>query len=220
MSILSFPTLSGGYSTIDSVKFLINFGDGNVVTEHGRISTVPFLSAGDHVNYNYTQPGVYNVKVIAIAPDNKRDTFIDTASITIIPCGNVSGHAYMDLNNNCLYDTSDFPIWNSLVVLSDNSNSNKFYATTNYNGKYTVDLPLGKTYSATINSPHFTTNCPSGGHTTISPPVSSIDFGITCNPYHDLSGQLSGAGFRPGRQHEHLMPNNPKILHAHQFPVN
>lgn len=70
-------------------------------------------------------------------------SYQSTVNNTGTNCYGNAGKAFLDANNNCLFDTSDYPIPNMMIHLS-----NGFQTLTNANGMYSFSQITGGTYSA------------------------------------------------------------------------
>lgn len=78
--------------------------------------------------------------------------------------GTVEGHVYTDVNGNCIYDSTDIPVPNRLVV----ANGNQSYTWTNQQGEYILTLDTG-THVITAPAPqYYATACPPAGQYTIT----------------------------------------------------
>jgi hypothetical protein len=194
---------AGGYTTGDSAEININFGDGTDTTFMTEIypSQSYFYGSAQHV---YNAPGAYSCQYIATGPDGSTDTLIVYDEVIISnTCGAIAGQVYLDANGNCIFDTGDTPIPYYTITVS-NGTQNVAYAWTDSLGYYSVNVPSGYTYTVALDQNYyygqtFDITCPSSGSYTVSSvPVSNIDFGLICQEGYDLTGYISGWGFRPG----------------------
>ena len=191
---------ASGYSSADSLKFEIKFGDGvDSVFYHPLFPNPPLQGT---FNHEYINAGDYTPQLIITGPDLNADTSI-TQTITVSSsCGTISGTVYNDLNSNCTFDAGEelpnipLEIYNGIQLSG--------WARTDQNGLYSFNVPSGNTYEVHVNSyggigGHFTPTCPPSGLLTISNvPSSGNDFGVACPPDFDLKGTVTGWGFRPG----------------------
>ena len=72
-----------------------------------------------------------------------------------ITCGLVSGRIYVDNNANCVANTGENNVPNTIIEITPGP----YYTTTNLNGNYSVTLPYG-TYQFTEQSPAVQQSCP------------------------------------------------------------
>lgn len=188
-----------GYQTGDTLTSLINWGDGSPVSTVKTVMPVTgaFL-ANLQVNHTYVTPGTYYVQTIAIAPNGLRDTSVSALPFTVAVCGNLSGKVYMDNNSDCIFNASDDEMTNRIVRVTGSSTSTKYYAVTDVNGNYSIDLPNSETYTVESQNYYLLTACPPGGHTAVSVPSSNVDIGMQCTNAFDLHALLFGTNFRPG----------------------
>ncbi|HIA06102.1 MAG TPA: T9SS type A sorting domain-containing protein [Flavobacteriales bacterium] len=190
----------------DVMTININYGDGSDTTFMEDLNgnspqwfNVNWLSA-THI---YTSPGSYSVRVIATGPDSQADTLIIAPDIVVgDTCGNISGRVYMDLNSDCVQDNGEDGILNFPVVLYENSQFME-YTYTNVFGDYWFDVPQSTNYEVRLGDywhPGITPICPSSGSLTLaSVPSFNNDYSMECSlTGYDLSGDATGALFRPG----------------------
>jgi uncharacterized repeat protein (TIGR01451 family) len=189
-----------GYQNNDSLLFEVSFGDGIDTTFYVQLLFPNFQGSVTHM---YLNPGTYTAQVVVTAPDTQMQT-VTAQTITINSnCGPVSGTVYEDLNGNCIYDIGDILLPNVSLEIYDGT---QFvgWTTTDINGVYSFNVPAGPVYDIHVNASggyngHYTATCPASGIITISSvPSSGNDFGLSCPPAFDLTGSISGWGFRPG----------------------
>jgi hypothetical protein len=194
---------ASGYVTGDSTEIKINYGDGTDTTFKTPIYTgqTYFYGTSQHV---YNAPGNYSCQYIATGPDGSSDTLVVNNEVFISnTCGAISGQVYLDENGNCIFDTGDIPLQYYSVTVS-NGSQQIAYAWTDSMGYYSVNVPIGPTYTVAAYSNYyygqsFDITCPaSGSYTVSSIPSANLDFGLSCLEGYDLTGYLSGWGFRPG----------------------
>lgn len=192
-----------GYVTGDSVEVNINYGDATDTTFMTEIyaGQAYFYASSQHV---YNAPGSYSCQYIATGPDGSADTLVVVDEVFISNvCGAIAGQVYIDDNGNCVFDAGDTPLpYYSVSIL--NGSQVVAYAWTDSLGFYSVNVPAGPAYTVEAYTNYnygqsFNISCPASGNYTISSvPASGIDFGLSCLQGYDLTGYLSGWGFRPG----------------------
>jgi PKD domain len=113
--------------------------------------------------------------------------------------GQVTGRVYNDVNGNCIFDTGDSPLWNRVIEILPGP----YYAMSDFQGNYSVWLPLG-TYSVGLPmNPPYTTTCPPTGVITANlvtagQVLAGQNFGAAALPYTDGILNQCGALLRPG----------------------
>lgn len=185
----------------DSVTCYLNFGDGSDSTFRAAILNNLYVNGIGNVTGNvphtYTANGTYHMMCKITADDGTVDSLITYNAVQLLDtCGNISGRAYLDNNNDCIFNAGDSGYANLPVDVMQN---NLFYTRvyTDAQGEYSVDLPPG-TYEiepgiVPLQYLGLTTNCPSSGSYTIT--VSSqtgytADFGMNCPTSFDLTGNI------------------------------
>lgn len=154
--------------------------DSNSVVGNGSIIQVyPFGGAG---NYSFAwsngdssstifdpAPGIHTV----IVTDAAGCTYSHTFDVPMNDCYTISGHVYVDVNNNCIFDSGDYPV-SCFVDLTataggpwlwiyDYTDSNGYYEITTGAGTYFFDINgmnvnnlsvgcPGANYSVTVDS--------------------------------------------------------------------
>ena len=187
-----------GYSSTDVVDATVNWGDGTSSTKRENIytSSTP-QSVSLFLYHTYTIPGVYTPQLVVEATGGLKDTIL-ASPITVNSCGNLTGNAYLDNNNDCVFNTGDVAFKNTMVTATDPVKLKTYYGSTNALGEYDILVPAGATYDVNINAPYLTVDCPVGGHTGISVPSTGIDLGLQCGPGFDLFGSAQGFAYRSG----------------------
>ena len=194
-----------GYPTGDSLMGIhVNFDDG---TDTSFLTMNPQLYFYTLFSHVYQNPGTYNPQLIVYSPDS---VYIDT-SIIFTPfiisntCGPVSGHVYLDINQNCVYDAGDKPLANRGVSLSNGSGVYK-YTYTELTGAYSFNVPTGSNYSIEVDtsgnfySGDYSAVCPASGSLTVNTvPSGNHNFFLVCPVGFDISTYITGWGFVPGR---------------------
>lgn len=186
-----------------TLQVTVNFGDGSDTIVDAYVSTQPFqpVFSGWFV-HTYQYPGSYTVQYIVT------DVNTGVADTLTVPneifvgdtCGNVSGTIYIDENSNCQYDLGESGYSNELVTISTGG-SVIGWDYTNQNGDYSFDVPVGPTYTVSINNtvPGLSITCPPSGSLTVaSVPSSGNDIGMECLGGFDVTAHVDGWGFRPG----------------------
>lgn len=193
-----------GYTVgLDSVSIFINFGDGSDTTLKSPLwngnSNLIFSIETMHT---YSSPGIYSPQYIVTGPDGKADTVTNYNEVVIADtCGNLSGMLYIDNNSNCIYDAGDDVVPWAPVYLSLGGNVAEI-GYSNANGIYYLSPANGYTYTLDVNnlsSLGYTPTCPSSGTVSFTAAGAVVyDFALACVSGFDLSGYVSGYGFRPG----------------------
>ena len=188
-----------GYTLTDSVDVLVNWGDGSSSTQKvGIFIGTTNQWAWINISHTYSVPGTYIPQMIAEMTGGLKDTSLAVNSLTVATCGNLTGKAYLDNNNDCVFNTGDVAFSHMTVVATDPAASKSYFTSTNALGEYDIEVPNGATYDVNLNSPYLTLACPVGGHTGVSVPSTGIDLGLQCGPGFDLFGSAHGFAFRPG----------------------
>ena len=190
---------TSGYLSTDSVHIEINYGDG-VDTSYYLTLANPFLQGT--LSHVYLNAGTYTPQIIVTGPDLTADTSLSMTIEVYSTCGPITGSVFVDNNNNCINDVGDQPAPNVNVQLYDGANF-VAWTMTDINGIYSFNVPAGPTYTIMINNggynSHYVTTCPTGGTISVSSlPSSGNDFGLSCPAGFDLTGHVTGWGFRPG----------------------
>ncbi len=202
-----------GYTTSDSIAVQFNFGDGSDSTVIVPVN--PNLWFAASVDHSYFASGQYSVEFIATGPDGSADTSNNYSEVFVgDTCGNVSGTIYIDVNDNCIYDAGDTPLpWMSVQLLSGTSVVGWSYSDSS--GNYYFDVPTGIPYTIQMSSYYINLDpsCPaSGTYSIATAPSSGNDFALTCPLGYDLTGNVSGWGFRPAAQ--------PAVVYVHASNLN
>lgn len=142
------------------------------------------------------QDGYYYVNYIKDSTCN----YTDSVWVHIDTCGALSGNIYTDINNNCIYDSSELYNANIQVRLSQNGNFLAWAWTDPY-GFYYFDVPVG-TYTIEALPPlGYTVTCfGSQPHTTtVTTAITTENFALACgNIDIAATGIALGTGFFPG----------------------
>ncbi len=187
------------YDPGQNISVSLYYGDGiyktiDVITDQNGY----FWSNYDDFIHTYEFPGHYTVMVIATGTDNPDTVIYDNMIIISDTCGNISGTVYLDENSNCILDNGESTLAWVGVTLS--SPGYDLYTTTNQDGLYSFNVPVGPDYEITIpNTNGYSFVCPVSGILDVtSVPSEGNDSALNCMGGTDLSGYFSGWGFRPG----------------------
>lgn len=199
-------TLTGVTTTLTSYQeTCLNSGDGSIDLSIGGSNPGPFsyqwsngYSSQDIVNVS---SGVYFVTI----SDNNSNciTLSDTVTADGTNCGTISGNVFLDVNNDCIKNTGDLDISNSLLI----ANPGNRYAYPNALGFYTFsNLPYG-TYS--ISSSYYPSILTPTCSTTINSTINSssqnsnnnnLAFNSIAPSQPDMSVYAYSNGIVPGFQ--------------------
>lgn len=128
--------------------------------------------------------GTYTV----IVTDANGCTISETFVVPTNQCYTISGNVYVDVNGNCIYDSTDFPI-NCFVDLTATAGGPWLwiYDYTNANGDYSITAPAG-TYYFDINGyavNNYTVACPGATYSVTidaNNPNAVVDFFLSPPP--------------------------------------
>jgi uncharacterized repeat protein (TIGR01451 family) len=195
---------ANGYSYGDSVRLQIFTGDGKDTIIYSPIYSYSSTQGNYYgsLQYSYSLPGHYSVKIIALGSDGSSDT-LAKYNIYVVrdSCGTITGTLYRDSNIDCANNAVDSPMPGWWIYLADAAGLYLEYAYTDANGNYSFNVPPGS-YTIEAQKPWnsaLAVTCPASGKYAVSSiPSSGNDFGVTCPAGFDLEGFLSGWGFRPG----------------------
>ena len=186
--------------------------DSNVVGQGSYISvsayggTPPYTymwSNGNTSSYlQNPSSGTYTV----IVSDANGCTFSETFTVPSNQCYTISGNVYVDVNGNCIFDSTDYPI-SCFVDLTATAGGPWLwiYDYTNANGEYSITAPAG-TYYFDINGYYvnsYAVACPSATYSVTidaNNPNATVDFFLTPPPpSQDLSiNMYTPYTFTPG----------------------
>lgn len=192
---------NNGYLTTDSITVDVAYGDGNFSTHRW-----PLYQGGAYyygqVMHTYTLPGQFTCQFLVTWPDNDVDTLI-YGPLTIGPCSNISGVAYIDDNSDCIYNTGETVLPYLGLQIFNQNGTIATYAYTDSVGNYNISLPIGGTFTIGLSQYSITTasvTCPAGGTYSVTNTGTSqnLDFGISCGTQYDLQANMYGWRFRPG----------------------
>jgi len=107
-------------------------------------------------------------------------------------CGLVSGRIYVDNNANCVANTGENNVPNTIIEITPGP----YYTTTNLNGNYSVTLPYG-TYQFAEQSPAVQQSCPLSV-TLASPSLTNRHIGVAGGMPLDARVLIANGPARPG----------------------
>lgn len=128
-----------GFAANSTFLVTIDFGDGNSATP----TTTMFPMGGGctshyaNIAHTYATYGVYYLTT-TITSGAVTTTIYDT--VTIAPCGNVSGYTYNDLNSNCVFDPGEQVSYQTIQIKLGNTVLATTYS--DMNGYYTMQFPF------------------------------------------------------------------------------
>ena len=64
----------------------------------------------------------------------------------------ISGHVFIDSNQNCLLDSNDVPMGNNLILAYSSATGNEYYGYSDYNGFYTIVVSDTGTYNLQLSN--------------------------------------------------------------------
>ncbi|GIV41868.1 MAG: hypothetical protein KatS3mg034_1178 [Vicingaceae bacterium] len=173
-----------------NIGYVIHWGDGQTTSSNG--------SSFATYNHVYGSPGIYFPYLILSCGDTVIPQLYDLYSSSNYynyyyisdSCYTITGKAYVDNNNNCVYDNGDSP----LAGLSVNALQNSFVvgtAITDMNGNYTINVGSGNFNISLPNVPaSLTLSCGSQNPAGVAA-GQSYDFVFNCNGSgHDLKADI------------------------------
>ncbi len=180
-------------SYFPNFEFYVNWGDGTV-------DTFQPTSAGYYQFWHeYVAQGIYFPFIILlcgdtvvpyetecwILPGRMDSAYIcDTSYYINIAgnCVNVSGFAYVDVNGNCAYDSMDYALTGSRIIVSDLLGNVLSYGYVYPTGMYSLSAPASGSYVLEIDPGYsgLITSCGSSDSVVLSG-SSSYDFVFTCS---------------------------------------
>lgn len=182
-----------------------NWGNGDI--------SVDTVTATNQINItssttSYNSPGTYTVQSIISGGGVPNDTLI--TSVNVIPCGDLQGVLYHDVNNNCSYNSENFVQQSIPLKASDGVNT---YLTWSSGGSYAFsNIPVG-TYTLEVltNSSGFSVTCANSLPHSTTVLVSQTTFEmlpLNCTGGFDIAvSDISlWNGFTPG-QYDNVLPH-------------
>lgn len=139
---------------------------------------------------------VADVDIYAVHSDISVVACSDSISFTIpdlgTTCGLVSGRIYVDNNANCVVNTGENNVPNTIIEITPGP----YYTTTNLNGSYSVTLPYG-TYQFAEQSLAVQQSCPLSV-TLASPSLTNRHIGVAGGMPLDARVLIANGPARPG----------------------
>lgn len=136
--------------------------------------------------------------------DNNGCSGVFNAVVNMIPSptcelGTVSGKVYNDVNTNCIQDTLENGLRNTMLQAMPGP----YYASTNTSGEYSMVLPFGNYTITQVLPTYYNEICPvSGSYSLVVDSVTNtftnIDFADSVISVQDVRVQLSSTTPRPG----------------------
>ncbi len=211
--------LADGYTPSDSISAKVYFGDGTDTTFKLSPTYSQWGGGGylqSNFNHTYINGGLYSV--LFTLKDNAGlvgDTLTKYNELDLQDsCGNLCGHAYVDINGNCQYDSGD-SIMSNVWLEIHSSTGNVYYSWTDAGGYYSIQVPAANTYTIAapnMNSFGYNYVCGGAGLGGISIP-SVVNVGFSCPSGFDLTGFMNSTGFVPGQPaYLRLYPQNLSCL--------
>ncbi|CAN5266736.1 hypothetical protein BH09BAC5_BH09BAC5_15240 [soil metagenome] len=181
--IFYFGALTSGYTITDSIDFYVDFGDGNFSTSRlpQNFYSPTEAYTGFSLNtftHSYMTAGIFHVVYAATMPDGNTDTASASMMVTTA-CNNVTGRVYLDMNNDCMFNSGDSVQQYYDIKLKYNGDL-VYWGITDNSGFYSIPACPGYTYTLSGGQqgyPQITWNCSTAQTQTISPnPSANRDF--------------------------------------------
>lgn len=185
-----------GLSATDTIFITMHFGDGTSTNKTLTTNQTPYFST----THSYSSPGTYQAWY-TLSAVGYSDTITLSSSTIVGICGNVSGTVYEDLDQDCVQDANEIGLANRYIMAFDPNGNIAGTAATNTNGNYSIDLPVGTTYTITQNTTYpigYLATCPATNSHTVSTFPSTNDFGVECGIAFDLMSYGQTSGIVPG----------------------
>lgn len=186
-------TGNNGGTPVDSVGYFIDWGDGNQQTffelAYNQSTT---YSVWNTVTHTYSSGGIYSLFIIATSYSGgvaqHSDTLALPSYLLIDYCESVSGQVYVDVNNDCTFNSGDVPVPYAPILITNTATSQVSYIYTNNSGYYSTQLPAGGNYTIEVSSPFNASayNCTSGP---------THNFNLSGSYTHDFSLHYTASGF-------------------------
>lgn len=82
----------------------------------------------------------------------------------------ISGRVTADVNNNCVFDSTDYPLWNRAVIVTDSATQISSHVYSDLFGYYSKHIPAGTYDVSTVpmNNLYYSSACPASGNYHIS----------------------------------------------------
>ncbi|MBK7690509.1 MAG: T9SS type A sorting domain-containing protein [Bacteroidetes bacterium] len=149
---MDFGASASDFTIGDPITFYIDFGDGTNYTAPVQFIANISDSLFGTVTHTYANPGIYSPTMTVTGPGATPllvTWWWGANTLTVgppLPCGNISGNVYNDLNANCTMDNGEELMYESVgISLAGNTIA---YGQTDASGNYSIDFPftLGQTY--------------------------------------------------------------------------
>jgi uncharacterized repeat protein (TIGR01451 family) len=202
-----FATIQVYNDSISNLGYSANVTDESVTGSNDGNIDVSITSANPNLSYNWspsngTTQDIYNLGVgyqtvtISDTTNNQCNIYSEYVNTTN-SYGYVTGILYADNNNNCVFDAGDVLLTNSIVTLTDGTNS--YTAITNNQGYYSAMVPNG-VFVVTPSLPvGYTVNCSPNSTVTISGnTASNVNFSGTAPAFENLCVYTYNFGYVPG----------------------
>jgi uncharacterized repeat protein (TIGR01451 family) len=197
-AIFIYGQVTGTPASNDSVDMYINFGDGTDTSLKLPIWQNYFYYQIPHI---WQVAGIFTMTATATV-NGYTDTYAAIPVTVSNTCAPLSGVLYLDYNSNCLQDAGEAGIFWTQLAITNTTTSSTYYTYTDINGAYSVNLPIGYTYSvAPAASVTLTPSCPSSGTASVTLSGSAVtsDFAYSCNTAA-IDAAITGVAvsWRPG----------------------
>lgn len=195
---LGYSGKTSGNTINDSINIHVYFGDGTDSLFMQVANGVNFYGNLHHV---YANPGTFFPWMIVSNSGNTDTAYCNTVLVSST-CGTITGYAYNDINQDCIFDSSDITSVGFNVQLFNNG----LFITstiTDYTGFYSFYVPTGNNYEVHVYpnnffNAHLFNTCPSSGSMTVSSPSSSNNFAMECAAGFDFTGGVFTNSIVPG----------------------
>jgi len=194
----------------DSITILFSFGDGSDTTFSEVINN---NHASFNIHHDYIFSGLFSIQLIASSPNGSSDTLTVVNQLLIgDTCGTIGGKVYVDINNNCIYDSSDIELNHIPLLLMQNGVYQKV-SHTDASGKYYFIVSDSLMYDVFIDTTYLwaDTYCPVNGVISgIVEPSYGNDFAIFPKAGFDLEPymQAPNLSLAPNAQLDLYLTNN------------
>lgn len=167
--------------------------NGQSISINAKNSSLNFLwsTGATSQTINVTTPGNYSVYVSYQGRCGKRDTI----NVQFVDCEKISGVIFNELNSDCIKNSNEQTYNGKLIVMKNITNSKVYYTTSDEQGYYEANLPLG-TYEVSLATKAFQQiKCPLNNLYTVnlsgSSVIPSCNFGINMLTVTDFSVGLN-----------------------------
>lgn len=198
-------------TTLDTYSFtagatnnysVIPLSTGTVQVWYGAV--LPYMSSFSYSVNNVPAPSpgyhTFSIESVPVGMSYTATTVMQSV-FYVNDCGQVSGNAYVDCNNNCTKDGSEYyPNYSAVNVLLTSS-TNTIFAQPDANGNYSVNAPIGN-YTITPNAASVYSICstPSAAISVTSSSTFTFNVGLreVSVPPTDFSTYLTLTNGNPG----------------------